>query len=94
MEWYRNLIRHPKYRWFVIIGTLIYLVSPIDIIPDVFPIVGQIDDALLVTLLVAEVSQLLLDRTKTTKGEKNSDVVVDQPISSATPVDVKSVQVD
>ena len=63
-DWYRNTLRHPKYRWWMIIGTLIYLVSPIDIAPDFLPIVGQIDDVMLATLLVSEVSQLFLDKFK------------------------------
>lgn len=57
--WYRNGLRHPKYRWLVILGTLTYLLSPIDISPDVFPIVGWIDDGILITLLIAEMTQLL-----------------------------------
>ncbi|MEO0948934.1 MAG: YkvA family protein [Cyanobacteria bacterium J06641_5] len=53
-RWYRELIRNPKYRIWVILGTLAYLVSPIDISPDVFPIVGQIDDVALLGLLFTE----------------------------------------
>lgn len=58
-SWYRHGLRHPQYRWLVILGTLAYLLSPIDISPDIFPIVGWIDDGILITWLVAEVSQLL-----------------------------------
>ena len=57
--WYRNGLRNPKYRWIIIFGTLTYLLSPIDIAPDVFPIVGWIDDGILITLLIAEVTQLM-----------------------------------
>lgn len=57
--WYRNGLSNPKYRGLIIFGTLVYLLSPIDISPDVFPIVGWIDDGILITLLIAEVSQLL-----------------------------------
>ncbi|MEA5463144.1 YkvA family protein [Leptothoe sp. PORK10 BA2] len=57
--WYRGGLRHPQYRWLIIFGTLAYLLSPIDISPDVFPIVGWIDDGILITLLIAEVTQLL-----------------------------------
>lgn len=63
-NWYRNTIRNPKYRWWIIIGTALYLLSPFDIAPDFLPIVGQIDDVALVTLLVSEVSQLLIDYLK------------------------------
>ena len=59
--WYRNGLRNPKYRWLIIFGTLMYILSPIDIAPDVFPLVGWIDDGILITLLIAEVSQLLGD---------------------------------
>ncbi|MCX7594534.1 MAG: DUF1232 domain-containing protein, partial [Fischerella sp.] len=33
----RKLLRNPKYRWFAIAASLFYLVSPLDISPDVFP---------------------------------------------------------
>ena len=57
-SWYRTSLRNPKYRWLIIAGTLTYLLSPIDIAPDVFPFLGWIDDGILITLLVAELSQL------------------------------------
>lgn len=41
---YSNAIRNPKYRNWIILGTLIYVLSPIDISPDIFPLAGQIDD--------------------------------------------------
>jgi uncharacterized membrane protein YkvA (DUF1232 family) len=63
-NWYRNAIRNPKYRWWMIIGTLVYLLSPFDISPDFIPILGEIDDFVLATLLVTEVSQLVLDKYK------------------------------
>lgn len=66
---FRNLIRHPKWRWWVVLGSLLYLVSPLDISPDVFPVVGWIDDSLLATIAVTEISQLLLE-TRRNKGQK------------------------
>jgi uncharacterized membrane protein YkvA (DUF1232 family) len=47
-NWFRNTIRHPKYGWWIIAGSLVYLLSPFDISPDMLPIVGWIDDGLLV----------------------------------------------
>lgn len=70
-SWYRNLIRHPKYRWWVIAATLVYLVSPIDIAPDFLPFIGQIDDAVVITLLLSELAQLLGDRVKATKNRNS-----------------------
>lgn len=61
---YSRALKHTKYRWIVILGTLLYLVSPFDISPDVFPIVGWIDDGLIASLLITEVSQIVTDRLK------------------------------
>lgn len=72
-NWYRNTLRHPKYRWWLIVGTLVYLVSPIDIAPDFIPIVGQVDDVMLATLLVTEVSQLFLEKFKSRKQSVNNN---------------------
>ncbi|MFN5513657.1 MAG: YkvA family protein [Cyanobacteriota bacterium] len=68
--WYREMIRHPQYRWWVVLGTLAYLLSPLDFLPDVFPIVGWIDDGLLATLLVTEISQMVLARLKAKTEDK------------------------
>jgi uncharacterized membrane protein YkvA (DUF1232 family) len=94
--WYRNLLRNPKYRWWAIIGTLVYLVSPIDIAPDFLPIVGQIDDVFLLTLLISEVSQVAIEGFKERKN-KNSDDNTPNPTetsnSSADTIDVDAVSV-
>ncbi len=63
-SWYRATLRNPKYRWLLIGASLLYLVSPIDIAPDIIPIVGWIDDGIVATLLVSEVSQLLMGMLK------------------------------
>ncbi|HEY9301350.1 MAG TPA: YkvA family protein [Phormidium sp.] len=71
-NWYRQTIRHPQYRWLVILGTLLYLVGPIDISPDIFPIVGWIDDTVVATLLVSEVSQMLLESRKNKQNQQSN----------------------
>ncbi len=63
----RNSIRHPKLRWLFIGVSLIYLISPIDISPDVFPVLGWLDDGVLITLLATEVSQFLIERRQARK---------------------------
>ena len=68
--WYRNTLRHPTYRWWIILGTVAYLVSPFDISPDLFPIVGWIDDTAIVSLLVAELSQMAVSYVKDRNGTK------------------------
>lgn len=93
--WYRNVLRNPKYRWWVILGTLVYLVSPIDILPDFIPVVGQIDDVFLLTLLVGEVSGLVIEGWKTRKGEVGTEAsnTSEGSTSTASTVDVDAVSV-
>jgi uncharacterized membrane protein YkvA (DUF1232 family) len=86
-DFYRNAIRNPKYRVWIILGTLVYLLSPFDISPDFIPIAGQIDDFLLVSLLVTEVSQMVLDRfksrqTKTTTKETSNETIEVNAVSA------------
>jgi uncharacterized membrane protein YkvA (DUF1232 family) len=90
-NWYRDLLRNPKYRWWVIVGSVAYIVSPIDISPDIFPIVGWIDDGLVISLLVAEVSQLVKEKLqeKSVRGAETTT-----PNASEAAVDVNAVQVD
>jgi uncharacterized membrane protein YkvA (DUF1232 family) len=103
-SWYRNTIRNPKYRWLIILGTFAYLISPIDISPDLVPILGQIDDTALIMLLLSEVYQLSMEWAKsrqTTADISDSPTEDDQPFpteNSTTPetptVDVKAVSMD
>lgn len=72
-SWYKQTMRHPKYRWFLIGGTLLYLISPIDIAPDFIPIIGWIDDAAIATLLAAEVSQVFLEFLNKRSGKISND---------------------
>ncbi len=83
-NWYRNSLRNPKYRGWIIAGTLAYLLSPFDISPDIFPIVGQIDDLALLTLFVSELSQVLIEgykkrqvNTQPDNNESDSQETVD-----------------
>lgn len=88
-EWYRSAIRHPKYRWWVMLGTAVYLVSPIDILPDIFPVIGQIDDVVLAGLLFTELSQLAL--AKLQKRQVDSNVTPEDTSNNTVDVDVETV---
>jgi uncharacterized membrane protein YkvA (DUF1232 family) len=70
-SWYRKLVSNPKYRWWMIGGTLIYLLSPLDISPDFLPFIGQIDDAVVITVLATELMQVLKDRNAMMKQKKS-----------------------
>jgi len=58
---YRTLLRDPQTRGWVVFGSLLYLVSPIDLSPDLLPVLGQIDDIALVALLFSELSRLAVE---------------------------------
>lgn len=70
-NWYRNTLRNPKYRWWIILGTFAYLLSPFDISPDFLPIVGQIDDLAVATLLISEVSQMAIEYFKSAQERQD-----------------------
>lgn len=89
--WYRNTLRNPKYRWWIVAGSLIYLISPIDISPDFIPIVGWIDDGLVATLLVAELSDIVLSRLKARNDQKETTVA---DADTTTTVDAQVVDVN
>jgi uncharacterized membrane protein YkvA (DUF1232 family) len=69
---YSSLLRNSKYRWLIVAASLVYLLSPVDLITDFIPVVGWIDDGIIVTVLVAEVSQLFQDQLKARRQKDQS----------------------
>lgn len=94
VNWYQNLIRNSKYRWVILFGTLVYLVSPLDISPDVFPVIGWIDDGLIATIAITEITQILLDRKRnlSQKVEQQSEPIA-TAAANATVIDVDAVSI-
>lgn len=87
---YRRLLTHPKYGIWVLLGSLLYLISPIDISPDLIPLLGQIDDVALIVLMVSAGSQWLSQQflnTQTAEAAPPKDSVTNT-------VDVKAVEVE
>lgn len=80
-NWYSSQVRHPKYRWIVILGTLAYLFFPFDISPDFLPIMGWIDDGVVLSILTAELSRLVIEqrsrRQEATTSQATEPVTVD-----------------
>ena len=89
-DWYREAIRHPKYRWLVILGTVIYLISPIDIAPDFIPVLGQVDDVMLAGLLFTELSQIVISKLQARK-ENNPSTTVENPGKETVDIDAETV---
>ena len=56
-----KLFRHPETPWFVkmlAVAVVAYAVSPVDLIPDFIPVLGLLDDVVLVPLGIALVVRL------------------------------------
>ena len=71
-KYYKFLIRNTKYNWWVILGTLVYFVSPLDFSPDFFPIVGKIDDFFILSLLITELTRRIFKECRDlSRGIKN-----------------------
>jgi len=49
--------RVPRRGKFVLIALFVYLAMPFDLVPDFIPVVGQLDDAILVAAVVAYVAR-------------------------------------
>lgn len=91
MNWYRQLLRNSKYRWVVLFGTLVYLVSPIDIAPDMIPLLGWLDDGLIATIAITEISQILLDRKRNLRQVDDSITMTEAVDTHETVIDVDAV---
>ena len=57
LQGYRRLLTHPKYGVWVVLASLLYLISPIDLSPDLLPLLGQIDDVALLVLMLSVATQ-------------------------------------
>jgi uncharacterized membrane protein YkvA (DUF1232 family) len=101
-NWYRKLLRNPQTRWWVIIGTIVYLISPLDFSPDLFPFAGQIDDFLLITLLLSELLQMGLTSTTERSTAETGGTPTDptsfssqgSPKDTQDTIDVESVTIE
>ena len=92
LTWYRKILRNPKYRWWIIVGSLVYLLSPIDISPDVFPIFGQIDDLAVLTLLLSAGTQMIMENIRKKREEELGQPF--EPEGDGAAKDGKTVDVD
>jgi len=94
-NWYNSLLGNPKYRWWVILGSLLYFLSPIDIAPDLIPIVGQVDDAIILGLLFTGLTQLLTNFVQSRRSDSNSSPADGGTEKNVTKdAEVKTIDVD
>ncbi|MDJ0726847.1 MAG: YkvA family protein [Prochloraceae cyanobacterium] len=97
-NWYNSLLVNPKYRWWIILGSLLYFLSPIDISPDLVPFIGQIDDAIVLGLLFTGLTQLVTNFVQSRGGNvegsgttREKNVTKDAEVKT---IDVDSVSLD
>ena len=90
-NWYRDLVRNPKYRWWVIGASLVYLLSPIDLLPEALlgPL-GLVDDMVIITVLATELAGVLRDRVSAKKPQSDTK---DTPAATTEMVDIAAVEV-
>jgi uncharacterized membrane protein YkvA (DUF1232 family) len=52
---FKRLLGDPRVEWWrkaLLVAVIVYLASPIDLVPDFIPVAGQLDDAVLVIIAV------------------------------------------
>ena len=83
IAYYRALFTHPRTprisRW-LLGGAIAYLVSPIDIIPDFVPILGQLDDILIVPSMIYAALSFIPASVKAECREKTANQVMKRNI--------------
>lgn len=87
-------LRHPQAPGWLKLGTLgivVYLISPIDLIPDVIPVLGVVDDLVLVPLAVRWLYRRLpawLRAEIEQRANANANAGAARPARPAKPTDV------
>ena len=75
---YTKLIQNPKTKWITIILTGLYIISPIDLIPDVLLPFGLIDDGLIITCLIIALKSLKKSKIEEPNMNQKKGPVVDE----------------
>lgn len=91
---YRRLLTHPRYGIWVVIASLFYVVSPIDLSPDLLPLLGQIDDVALLVLLLSVASQWLSQQFLNGQEPESVTETTRENEAIRETVDVKAVEVE
>lgn len=71
-------LRHPQAPVWLKLGSaglVLYLISPIDLLPDVVPVLGMVDDLVLIPLAMRWMLNRLPEHLRAEKTQKPVDVV-------------------
>ncbi|GJM06213.1 MAG: membrane protein [marine bacterium B5-7] len=63
--------RTPWYAKAIVILTLAYIISPIDIIPDFIPVIGLLDEIILIPIAYSVVMKLIPEEVKAEAASTN-----------------------
>lgn len=58
----------------IVVGSLLYVISPIDIIPDAIPVIGFIDDAAIITAAITQIKKIGDDIKNYKKWKEESNI--------------------
>lgn len=70
--------------WWVM-GTLIYFISPIDIVPDLIPLLGLADDGALILLVLTMVHNELVTFRQAQLGQPQDTIIEAEIVEDDTP---------
>jgi uncharacterized membrane protein YkvA (DUF1232 family) len=73
-------LRHPEAPLWLKLGSaglVLYLISPVDLLPDVIPVLGLVDDLVLIPLAMRWMLNRLPAHLRGDGAEKSGDVVGD-----------------
>lgn len=83
----KRLHNSPKIQFILMVLAIAYVMSPVDAVPDVMPIVGQLDDG---GIILAEIAQFLIYL----KNKRQAVVNTQNTAKSANPDQVNNQQND
>lgn len=62
-DWYNGVYREiPWYSIAAIILGLLYLISPVDLVPDIIPVLGQVDDVVIIRWILTHIAKQDLNK--------------------------------
>lgn len=69
-DWYNGVYREiPWYSIAAIILGFLYLISPVDLVPDMIPVLGQIDDVVIIRWILTHIAKQDLNKYRQFKTE-------------------------
>lgn len=83
-------MRNSNSRTLLLVGILLYVISPLDILPDILPILGWVDDGLLASIAINEIVQMVVEHQRYSPTP-TPDVAVTHPSEAV--IDVEAIPV-